>query len=91
MRLIKDHKCCYHNTGYYIDPENPDVHNNNVENLWRLTKGNTLRSRFKVTPKYLQQYNDETCFRINHQHKTMMAQFDRLVECCVGRKIAVGG
>lgn len=43
------------------------VHTNNIEGFWSQLK-NTIRGTYKsVSPKYLQSYVDEACFRHNHK------------------------
>jgi len=60
---------------------NSDVHTNNIENFWGTLKRGILGIYHHVSPKYLQKYIDEFCFRYNNRDNKFM--FDLLVKQAV--------
>ncbi|HXZ11708.1 MAG TPA: IS1595 family transposase [Candidatus Sulfotelmatobacter sp.] len=54
-----------HADGVYV---RGDVHTNSVEGLWSLIKRGIGGVYHSVSPKYLQTYLDEYCFRYNRRH-----------------------
>jgi transposase len=54
-----------HAQGIYV---HGDIHTNSVEGLWSLIKRGIGGVYHSVSPKYLQTYLDEFCFRYNRRH-----------------------
>ena len=59
------HRTIRHKGGVYV---RGDIHTNSVEGLWSLIKRGIGGVYHQVSPKYLQRYLDEYCFRYNRRH-----------------------
>ncbi len=59
-----------------------DIHTNGVESFWAVLKRGVYGIYHQVSPKYLQRYVDEFCFRYNHRE--IDPSFDRLIMQGVG-------
>jgi hypothetical protein len=46
-----------------------DIHTNSVEGFWMLVKTGIRGVYHSVSPKYLQTYLDEYCFRYNRRYE----------------------
>ncbi|HVS58820.1 MAG TPA: IS1595 family transposase [Candidatus Saccharimonadales bacterium] len=58
------HRTVDHGVGTYV---HNGVHTNNIEGFWGNMKNSILGTYRSISPKYLQTYVDEFCFRYNHR------------------------
>src|ERR1700678_1452815 len=70
------HRHIAHSKGQYVYK---DIHTNSVEGLWSLIKRGIGGVYHSVSPKYLQTYLDEYCFRYNRRDKGNL-QFKSILE-----------
>lgn len=70
------HRSIKHSDGQYSDGNG--THTNNVECFWSILKRSIIGIYHKVSPKYLQRYVNEACFRLNN--RTNLSPFDRLLK-----------
>lgn len=63
MAIAPRHEVVRHSE-WYVDG---DVHTNNAESFWALLKRGIIGSYHHVSPKHLQRYVDEYCWRANHR------------------------
>jgi hypothetical protein len=54
------------------------VHTNGIENFWSMLKRGILGIYHHVSPKYLQRYVDEFCYRYGHRKDSLI--FDTLLK-----------
>lgn len=59
-----NHSVVQHSTGEYV---NGNIHTNTLEGFWSLLKRGVIGQYHHVTPKYLNKYVDEFCFRYNER------------------------
>lgn len=80
FRKIMPHKVAIHNKGgWYVDPDDYSIHNNNIESLWRVVKSNINGARHWVSKRHLQKYIDEAVFRYNYKDEGSRYAFNRLL------------
>jgi transposase-like protein len=60
---VMPHQYSQHNTGWYVNQQDYNVHTNNIESLWRCIKSNINGCRHKVSLKHMQKYIDEQVYR----------------------------
>jgi len=70
------HKTINHSSRVYSDGNG--VHTNNIENFWSILKRSIRGVYHKTSPKYLQRYVNEACYRRNNGHD--MSAFDRVLK-----------
>lgn len=61
-----EHSMVDHGRGEYV---NGDTHTNNLEGFWSQLKRSINGTYHFVSPKYLQTYVDEFCYRYNHRNQ----------------------
>ncbi len=71
LRIYR-HRFCNHSAKKYVDG---DIHTNGLENFWSLAKRSIIGIYHWVSPKYLQAYFDEFCFRYNTRE---LSEMDRV-------------
>lgn len=65
LSLLYGHSVIRHAMGEYV---NGAIHTNTLEGFWSLLKRGVIGQFHYVTPKYLNNYIDEFCFRYNNRH-----------------------
>lgn len=55
------------------------VHTNNIESFWAIVKRGIIGQFHKVSPKYLDMYLDEFCYRFNGRNTDGGVLFDATV------------
>ena len=70
------HKFCNHSSKQYVDG---NVHTNGMENFWSLAKRSIFGIYHWVSPKYLQNYFDEFCFRYNTRELSELERVEYLL------------
>lgn len=78
------HKIVVHGKGNYV---NGDVHTNNIEGFWNITKDAVCGTYNHVSRKYLQRYCDEVSFRFNSRKVSKGESFCDLFANCKGTRI----
>lgn len=78
------HKIVVHGKGNYV---NGDVHTNNIEGFWNITKDAVCGTYNHVSRKYLQRYCDEVSFRFNNRKVSKGESFCDLFANCMGTRI----
>lgn len=78
------HKIVVHGKGNYV---NGDVHTNNIEDFWNITKDAVCGTYNHVSRKYLQRYCDEVSFRFNNRKVSKGESFCDLFANCMGTRI----
>ena len=78
------HKIVVHGRGNYV---NGDVHTNNIEGFWNITKDAVCGTYNHVSRKYLQRYCDEVSFRFNNRKVSKGESFCDLFANCMGTRI----
>ena len=64
LNLLYGHSIVKHAMGEYV---NGCIHTNTLEGFWSLLKRGVIGQYHYVTPKYLNKYIDEFCFRYNNR------------------------
>jgi transposase-like protein len=64
LSLLYGHSIINHSMGEYV---NGCVHTNTLEGFWSLLKRGVIGQYHYVTPRYLNKYVDEFCFRYNNR------------------------
>jgi hypothetical protein len=64
LNLLYGHSVVKHSMGEYV---NGVVHTNTLEGFWSLLKRGVIGQFHYVTPKHLNKYIDEFCFRYNNR------------------------
>lgn len=64
LSLLYGHEIVKHSMGEYV---NGAIHTNTLEGFWSLLKRGVIGQYHYVTPKYLNLYIDEFCFRYNNR------------------------
>lgn len=77
------HKIVVHGKGNYV---NGNVHTNNIEGFWNITKDAVCGTYNHVSRKYLQRYCDEVSFRFNNRKVSKGESFCDLFANCMGTK-----
>jgi transposase-like protein len=67
LSMLYGHSVVKHAMGEYV---NGCVHTNTLEGFWSLLKRGVIGQYHYVTPKYLNKYIDEFCFRYNNRTNT---------------------
>jgi transposase-like protein len=70
------HKSINHSAKQYSDCNG--THTNNIENFWSIIKRSIIGVYHQASPKYLQRYINEACFRRNNRDN--MSAFHRLLK-----------
>lgn len=78
------HKIVVHGKGNYV---NGDVHTNNIEGFWNITKDAVCGTYNHVSRKYLQRYCDEVSFRFNNRKVSKGESICDLFANCMGTRI----
>lgn len=78
------HKIVVHGKGNYV---NGDIHTNNIEGFWNITKDAVCGTYNHVSRKYLQRYCDEVSFRFNNRKVSKGESFCDLFANCKGTRI----
>lgn len=78
------HEIVIHSKGNYA---NGNVHTNNIEGFWNITKDTICGTYNHVSRKYLQRYCDEVSFRFNNRKVTRGEAFCELFANCKGTRI----
>ena len=83
-RGLRHHEAVHHSVGEYVRGK---AHTNGVESFWAALKRGIEASFFHVSPKHLQRYVDEFCWRHNVRDLDTIRQMQDLVARMVGRRI----
>jgi transposase-like protein len=75
LAMLYGHSVVKHAMGEYV---NGCVHTNTLEGFWSLLKRGVIGQYHYVTPKYLNKYVDEFCFRYNNRKN--VAIFDLAIQ-----------
>lgn len=67
LNILYGHSVIKHAMGEYV---NGAIHVNTLEGFWSLLKRGVIGQYHYVTPKYLNKYVDEFCFRYNNRDNT---------------------
>jgi transposase-like protein len=81
---LMEHQYSQHNTGWYVNQEDYNVHTNNIESLWRCIKANINGCRHWVSLKHMQKYVDEQVYRFNTKDLGTAFAFDNVLKMAVG-------
>ena len=80
MRRILPHVVINH-SNRYVDG---DIHTNTIEGFWALLKRGMFGQFHSVTPKHLQRYVDEFCYRYNLRKIDSDVAFHQTIDRALG-------
>ena len=83
--MVHQHDSVVHTIGQYVDG---DVHTNGIESFWSILKRAHKGTFHWLSPKHLQRYLDEFCWRHNHKSLDTIEQMENLVLGMVGRRLS---
>ena len=83
MGFILPHAVINHSKRY----TDGDIHTNTIEGFWALLKRGMFGQFHSVTPKHLQRYVDEFCYRYNLRKTDADVAFHQTIERGLGVEV----
>lgn len=69
-------QCVDHSAGWFVDG---DCHTNTIEGFWSQLKKQLKATHHFVSPKHLQKYLNEACFKYNNRNLDMQCQIEKII------------
>lgn len=70
-----NHEWLDHSSHEYVRADNPEIHTNNIENVWMQLKKSIRGANHSISRQHVKRYCDEVSYRINYKHLTVVQRF----------------